>query len=110
MKKVGVFWPGDYRARPNEWAKPQAASPELMTEAQVDPPSTLRRTPRPWVASSRTAGCAGEAAIDQTGRSTLPGTCEPSSAHCESAAEPTPPMRAATAAAMASPITRAAIR
>ena len=23
--KVAVFWPGDYRARPNEWAMPQAA-------------------------------------------------------------------------------------
>ena len=24
MKKVGIFWPGDYRAKPNEWAAPQA--------------------------------------------------------------------------------------
>jgi len=24
MKKVGIFWPGDYRPRPNEWAMPQA--------------------------------------------------------------------------------------
>jgi L-fucose isomerase-like protein len=24
VKKVGIFWPGDYRARPNEWARPQA--------------------------------------------------------------------------------------
>lgn len=24
MKKVAIFWPGDYRAKPNEWAKPQA--------------------------------------------------------------------------------------
>ncbi len=23
MKKVALFWPGDYRARPNEWALPQ---------------------------------------------------------------------------------------
>src|SRR3954454_4662775 len=23
-KKVAVFWPGDYRDRPNEWARPQA--------------------------------------------------------------------------------------
>ncbi len=23
MKKVALFWPGDYRAKPNEWAKPQ---------------------------------------------------------------------------------------
>jgi hypothetical protein len=25
MKKVGIFWPGDYRPQPNEWARPQAA-------------------------------------------------------------------------------------
>ncbi len=24
MQKVALFWPGDYRAKPNEWAKPQA--------------------------------------------------------------------------------------
>jgi L-fucose isomerase-like protein len=24
VKKVGIFWPGDYRAKPNEWALPQA--------------------------------------------------------------------------------------
>jgi L-fucose isomerase-like protein len=24
MKKVGIFWPGDYRPMPNEWARPQA--------------------------------------------------------------------------------------
>src|SRR5262245_33729834 len=24
MKKVAIFWPGDYRARPNEWARPHA--------------------------------------------------------------------------------------
>jgi L-fucose isomerase-like protein len=24
MKKVAIFWPGDYRAQPNEWARPQA--------------------------------------------------------------------------------------
>ena len=23
-KKVAIFWPGDYRARPNEWALPQS--------------------------------------------------------------------------------------
>ncbi|MCA1685301.1 MAG: fucose isomerase, partial [Planctomycetia bacterium] len=23
-KKVAVFWPGDYRAKPNEWALPQS--------------------------------------------------------------------------------------
>src|SRR5438552_9374453 len=25
MKKVAIFWPGDYRHKPNEWARPQAA-------------------------------------------------------------------------------------
>jgi L-fucose isomerase-like protein len=25
VKKVGIFWPGDYRARPNDWARPHAA-------------------------------------------------------------------------------------
>lgn len=31
-KKVAVFWPGDYRAKPNEWALPQAqqATEQLM--------------------------------------------------------------------------------
>ena len=24
MKKVAIFWPGDYRTQPNEWARPQA--------------------------------------------------------------------------------------
>ncbi len=24
MKKVAIFWPGDYRQQPNEWARPQA--------------------------------------------------------------------------------------
>src|SRR6266699_6889985 len=24
MKKVALFWPGDYRDKPNEWARPQA--------------------------------------------------------------------------------------
>ena len=24
MKKVAIFWPGDYRDKPNEWARPQA--------------------------------------------------------------------------------------
>jgi L-fucose isomerase-like protein len=23
MKKIAIFWPGDYRAKPNEWARPQ---------------------------------------------------------------------------------------
>jgi len=26
MKKVAIFWPGDYRSQPNEWARPQAAA------------------------------------------------------------------------------------
>ncbi|HZU35164.1 MAG TPA: hypothetical protein VFA18_04605 [Gemmataceae bacterium] len=25
MRKVAIFWPGDYRGQPNEWAQPQAA-------------------------------------------------------------------------------------
>jgi L-fucose isomerase-like protein len=25
VKKVAIFWPGDYRHQPNEWARPQAA-------------------------------------------------------------------------------------
>jgi len=25
MKKVAIFWPGDYRQQPNAWARPQAA-------------------------------------------------------------------------------------
>ena len=25
MKKVAIFWPGDYRAKPNEWARPQVS-------------------------------------------------------------------------------------
>src|SRR5436309_1241475 len=40
----------------------------LMTELQVAPESVLRKTPRLWVAASRTAGWAGATAIDQTGR------------------------------------------
>ena len=24
MKKVALFWPGDYRRQPNEWALPQS--------------------------------------------------------------------------------------
>jgi L-fucose isomerase-like protein len=26
MKRVAIFWPGDYRQRPNEWARPQAGA------------------------------------------------------------------------------------
>ena len=39
MKKVAIFWPGDYRAKPNEWARPQA---EETTAA-----NTLGAAPRP---------------------------------------------------------------
>jgi L-fucose isomerase-like protein len=31
MKKVAIFWPGDYRTKPNEWARPQA----VETTAQL---------------------------------------------------------------------------
>src|SRR5256714_7682552 len=34
-----------------------------MAEVQVAPESVLRKTPRPWVAASKTAGCAGAPAI-----------------------------------------------
>ncbi len=34
MKKVAIFWPGDYRAKPNEWARPQAdAATEQLQRA-----------------------------------------------------------------------------
>lgn len=32
MKKVAIFWPGDYRDKPNEWARPQATE----TTAQLE--------------------------------------------------------------------------
>jgi len=48
-----------------------------MAAVQVAPESGLRRTPRPWVAASNTAECAGETAIDQTGRSGVPGCWAP---------------------------------
>lgn len=40
MKKVGIFWPGDYRARPNEWATPQ------ITEATGQLERALRKLGR----------------------------------------------------------------
>jgi L-fucose isomerase-like protein len=42
MKKVGIFWPGDYRAKPNEWAQPEAreATQQLQRALQK-----LGRTP-----------------------------------------------------------------
>jgi L-fucose isomerase-like protein len=33
MKKVAIFWPGDYRSQPNEWARPQAS--ETTEQLQV---------------------------------------------------------------------------
>src|SRR5579885_3036527 len=42
MKKVGIFWPGDYRAKPNEWAKPQANE---ATEQLQQALKKLGRTP-----------------------------------------------------------------
>jgi L-fucose isomerase-like protein len=42
VKKVGIFWPGDYRARPNEWARPQAA---FATEQLQQALHKLGRTP-----------------------------------------------------------------
>src|SRR6185312_11905113 len=41
-KKVAVFWPGDYRARPNEWARPQA---EETTRQLVAALTKLGRSP-----------------------------------------------------------------
>src|SRR5215469_5091087 len=41
-KKVAVFWPGDYRARPNEWALPQSRE---TTDQLVAALRKLGRTP-----------------------------------------------------------------
>lgn len=40
MKKVGLFWPGDYRDKPNEWARPQ------ITEATRQLEQALRKLGR----------------------------------------------------------------
>lgn len=40
MKKVRLFWPGDYRAKPNEWATPQ------ITEATGQLERALRKLGR----------------------------------------------------------------
>jgi L-fucose isomerase-like protein len=46
MTKVAIFWPGDYRAKPNEWATPQA------TEATHQLQQALRKLGRePYVVS-----------------------------------------------------------
>jgi L-fucose isomerase-like protein len=42
MKKVGIFWPGDYRAQPNEWARPQANEATTQLERAL---RKLGRTP-----------------------------------------------------------------
>ena len=42
MKKVGIFWPGDYRAQPNEWARPQAVETTRQLEQAL---RKLGRTP-----------------------------------------------------------------
>src|SRR5207302_3035023 len=55
----------------------QALSTPVIAEVHVAPESVLRKTPRPWVAASKTAGCAGDTAIDQTGRSGVPGCWAP---------------------------------
>src|SRR5262245_30441032 len=44
MKNVGIYWPGDYRAKPNEWARPQ------ITEATRQLEHALKRLGRkPYV-------------------------------------------------------------
>ncbi|MFM7152339.1 MAG: fucose isomerase, partial [Gemmataceae bacterium] len=44
MKEVGIFWPGDYRDKPNEWARPQ------ITEATRQLEHALKRLGRkPYV-------------------------------------------------------------
>jgi hypothetical protein len=58
----------------------------LIADVQVAPESVLRKTPRPWVAASNTDGCAGETAIDQTGRSGVPGCWAPVDVQLVSAA------------------------
>jgi L-fucose isomerase-like protein len=40
VKKVAIFWPGDYRDRPNEWARPQ------ITEATSQLEKALRKLGR----------------------------------------------------------------
>jgi L-fucose isomerase-like protein len=42
VKKVALFWPGDYRAKPNEWAKPQVNE---ATEQLQQALRKLGRTP-----------------------------------------------------------------
>jgi L-fucose isomerase-like protein len=35
MRKVAIFWPGDYRSQPNEWARPQAAETTEQLQAAL---------------------------------------------------------------------------
>jgi L-fucose isomerase-like protein len=42
VQKVAIFWPGDYRVQPNEWARPQATA---TTEQLVGALKKLGRTP-----------------------------------------------------------------
>src|SRR5437660_12854051 len=58
-----------------------------MADVQVAPESPLRKTPRPWVAAKKTLGWVGETAIDQTGRSGVPGCWAPVDVQRVSAAE-----------------------
>jgi hypothetical protein len=57
-----------------------------IADFQLAPESVLRKTPRPWVAASNTEGCAGETAIDHTGRSGVPGCWVPVDVQLVSAA------------------------
>ena len=41
-RKVAIFWPGDYRAKPNEWALPQSRE---TTEQLVAALKKLGQTP-----------------------------------------------------------------
>jgi hypothetical protein len=42
MKKVAIFWPGDYRSKPNEWARPQAEEATGQLQSAL---KKLGRTP-----------------------------------------------------------------
>src|SRR4029077_4390896 len=42
LKKVALFWPGDYRGQPNEWARPQSTE---ATEQLQEAPKNLGRSP-----------------------------------------------------------------
>jgi L-fucose isomerase-like protein len=35
MKRVAIFWPGDYRRQPNEWARPQAVETTRQLESAL---------------------------------------------------------------------------